>query len=87
MVHTQQLFNDEVLEDAVVGAWLASDAPLGIGVQHGWRRVGEPMLVTGSEGSKVLTLDDQPALDVYLERLQPPAAARNSAAGSSRGSR
>jgi hypothetical protein len=80
MQHTQQLWNDEVLGDAVVGAWLASDAPLGIGVQHGWSRVGEPMLVTGSEGSKVLTLDDQPALDVYIERLNPPANARTSAA-------
>jgi hypothetical protein len=80
MERTHQFWNDEVLDDAVVGAWLASDAPLGIGVQHGWRRVGEPMLVTGSVGSKVLSLDDQPALDVYLERLQPPAAAHGSPA-------
>ncbi len=80
MVRTQQLWNDEVLGDAVVGAWLASDSPLGIGVQHGWRRIGEPMLVTGSEGSKVVTLDDQPALDVYLERLKPPAEAHSSPA-------
>jgi hypothetical protein len=78
MQSTRQLFDGEVLDDTVVGAWLASDAPLGIGVQHGWRRVGEPMLVTGSEGSKVLTLDDQPALDVYLERLNPPAEAHRS---------
>jgi hypothetical protein len=80
MQRTHQLWEGEVLEDAVVGAWLASDAPLGIGVQHGWRRVGEPMLVTGSEGNKVLTLDERPALDVYLERLNPPAEAHRSAA-------
>ncbi|MBJ7608699.1 MAG: FIST C-terminal domain-containing protein [Candidatus Dormibacteraeota bacterium] len=79
MQRTRQLYGGEVLDDAVVGAWLASDSPLGIGVQHGWSRVGEPMLVTGSEGSKVLTLDDQPALDVYLERLSPPAEAHRSA--------
>ncbi|HEX4755111.1 MAG TPA: FIST N-terminal domain-containing protein [Candidatus Dormibacteraeota bacterium] len=78
MRRTRQLYGGEVLDDAVVGAWLASDAPLGIGVQHGWRRVGNPMLVTGSEGSKVLCLDDQPALDVYIERLQPPAEAQGS---------
>lgn len=76
MQRTRQLFDGEVLDDAVVGAWLASDAPLGIGVQHGWRRVGDPMLVTGSEGSKVLSLDDQPALDVYIERLAPSAEAQ-----------
>jgi hypothetical protein len=78
MQRTRQLYGGEVLDDAVVGAWLASDAPLGIGVQHGWRRVGSPMLVTGSEGSKVLSLDDQPALDVYIERLRPPADAQRS---------
>ena len=77
-MRTRQLWEGEVLDQAVVGAWLASDAPLGIGVQHGWSRVGEPMLVTGSEGSQVLTLDDQPALDVYLDRLNPPAAAHGS---------
>ena len=73
MQRTRQLFDGEVLDDAVVAAWLASEAPLGIGVQHGWRRVGEPMLVTASEGSRVFTLDDQPALDVYMERLAAPA--------------
>jgi hypothetical protein len=78
MQRTWQLYGDEVLDDAVVGAWLASDAPVGIGVQHGWSRVGEPMLVTGSEGSRVITLDDQPALDVYIDRLGIPAEAQSS---------
>jgi hypothetical protein len=73
---THQLFNDEVLTDAVVTAALSSDAPMGIGVRHGWRTVGEPMLVTRSCGNRVLTIDDRPALDVYLERLDPPAEAR-----------
>jgi hypothetical protein len=62
-----------VLRDAVVGVALGSDAPLGIGVQHGWRRVGDPVLVTRSAGNRVFTLDDRPALDVYLERLGAPA--------------
>jgi hypothetical protein len=77
-MRTRQIWEGEVLDQAVVGAWLASDAPLGIGVQHGWRRVGEPMLVTGSAGTKLFTLDDRPALDVYLERLNPPQEAHGS---------
>ena len=76
MTRTFQLCGDRVLTDAVVGAAIASDAPIGIGVRHGWRRVGEPMLVTASEGNRVLRIDDRPALDVYLERLDPPEAAR-----------
>ncbi|WP_198663314.1 FIST signal transduction protein [Jiangella endophytica] len=69
MTTTFQLYGDRVLTDAVVAAGIASPAPLGIGVHHGWRRVGEPMLVTGSAGNRVYTLDDRPAVDVYLEHL------------------
>jgi hypothetical protein len=71
----ERLDADEALEegDAVVGVALGSQAPLGIGVQHGWRRVGDPVLVTRSAGNRVYTLDDRPALDVYLERLGAPA--------------
>ena len=69
MTRTFQFHGDRVLTDSVVAAGIASTAPLGIGVRHGWRRVGEPMLVTGSSGNRVYTLDDRPALDLYLERL------------------
>ncbi len=70
MRRTYQVYDDQVLTDAVVAAGIASEAPFGIGVRHGWRRVGEPMLVTRSRGNRVHTLDDQPALDVYLDRLE-----------------
>ena len=69
MSQTFQLYHDRVLSDSVVAAGIASNAPLGIGVRHGWRRVGEPMLVTSSAANRVYTLDDRPALDAYLMRL------------------
>jgi hypothetical protein len=72
METTYQLHGHQVLRDAVVSAGIGSDEPIGIGVRHGWRRVGDPMLVTGSSENRVHTLDDRPALDVYLERLNPP---------------
>ncbi len=78
MTRTFQLCGDRVLTDAVVAAGIASDAPFGIGVRHGWRRVGEPMLVTSSCGNRIYTLDDEPALDVYLQRLDVPRPARSS---------
>jgi hypothetical protein len=74
MSRTLQLHGDRVLSDAVVSAGIASSAPLGIGVRHGWRRVGEPMLVTASDGNRIYTLDDRPALDVYLERMGASSA-------------
>jgi len=72
---TTQLYGDEVLTDAAIGIAIGSDAPLGIGIRHGWRKVGDPMVVTSSHKGWVRTLDDRPALDAYLERLSAPAAA------------
>jgi hypothetical protein len=76
MTATHQFFDGQVLRDAVVSAAIGSDAPIGIGVRHGWDAVGEPMLVTDSTANRVNTLDDLPALDVYLDRLNAPADAR-----------
>lgn len=75
MSRTTQLYGNEVLSGAVVAAALGSDAPMGVGVSHGWRRVGEPMLVTDSRENRVHSLDDQPALDIYLRRLDAPPEA------------
>jgi len=73
MDRTRQFHGVEVLSGAVVGAVVASDAPLGIGIGHGWRKVGGPMIVTSAADGQVYTLDDQPALDVYLSRFDAPA--------------
>jgi hypothetical protein len=80
MESTYQLHGHQVLKDAVVSAAIGSDEPIGIGVRHGWQRVGEPMLVTESSENRVHTLDDRPALDVYLERLDAPAEVRSNSA-------
>jgi len=72
MQRTYQLHNDRVLTHSIVGVALSSEGPIGIGVRHGWRRVGEPVLVTRSANNLVYTLNDRPALEVYLEHLDPP---------------
>ena len=76
MASTHQFHGGRVLQDTVVAAAIGSDAPLGIGVRHGWNAVGEGMLVTSSGSNRVLELDDRPALDVYCEVLDVPAEAR-----------
>lgn len=62
----------EVLSDAVVAAAIGSDAAIGIGIAHGWRKVGEPAVVVSSSGGEVYELDGKSALDWYLERLDAP---------------
>lgn len=51
----------------VLGVAISSIAPMGIGVEHGWEPVGEPVLITSSQGNTVYTIDEQPALDRYLQ--------------------
>jgi len=63
------LYGNAVLKGAVVGVAIGSDAPIGVGVRHGWHPVGEPMLVTRVAAGRVLELDGRPAATVYRERL------------------
>ncbi|MEB3166638.1 MAG: FIST N-terminal domain-containing protein [Cyanobacteriota bacterium] len=77
MRQTRQLHGQRAMSGAVVAAAITSDRPLGVGVSHGWTPVSEPMLVTQSRGTLLSSLDDRPALDVYLEFFQPPVETRN----------
>jgi hypothetical protein len=69
MTRTYQLFGGEVLTGAVVGAAIGSEGPIGIGVGHGWRRFGDPIVVTESDGQRIFRLNDEPALDFYLRSV------------------
>jgi hypothetical protein len=72
---TYELFGTEVLTGGVVGAVIQSDGPFGEAVGHGWRKIGEPMIVTHSAGGDIYTLDEKPARVAYLDRLGAPEAA------------
>jgi hypothetical protein len=75
MTTTYVVGHDKVMSDAVVGVTIAAEAPMAVAFGHGWRKTGEPMIVTSSSNSRVYTLDDQPAMDVYLDRLGAPPEA------------
>lgn len=74
---TRQIHEDRVLTHAVVAAAISSDAPMAIGIAHGWQPLSEPMLVTESQGTTLVSLDDRPALDVYFEQFEAPEDVRN----------
>jgi hypothetical protein len=77
MRQTRQLHGSRVMSGAVVAAAISSDRPLGVGVSHGWTPMSEPMLVTGSKATRLSSLDDRPALQVYLDFFQPPPEVRS----------
>jgi hypothetical protein len=70
-----QLKDGGVRQQTVVAAAIGSTGPFGIGVRHGWRPVGEPMTVSWDATGRISRLDDEPALDAYLSRLNAPEEA------------
>lgn len=73
---TRQIHEGTLLSHAVVAAAISSDAPMAIGLAHGWQPLGEPMLVTESQGTTLISLEDRPALDAYLDAFDAPATVR-----------
>jgi hypothetical protein len=58
--------DDVILTNGILAVWINSPRPMGVSVDHGWRPVGKPMLVTRADGTVVHELDGTPALDAYL---------------------
>lgn len=69
-VVSYQLVDDQVFEHA---AWAVgfADPTLEVDTQatHGFMAVGEPMVVTKADGSRIMELDGRPAWEEYTSRL------------------
>ncbi len=61
--------------DAIVVAQIFTAEPLGVGVRHGHRALSGPLTVTRAEGATVMTLDGEPAWDVWKRETRAAAAA------------
>jgi hypothetical protein len=55
--------NEGVIEDSAVLA--AVEAPVTLGVKHGWREIAGPFRVTDADGTTLRGLDGRPAFSVY----------------------
>lgn len=65
---TYQMTEEGVASSSVAAA-LVTGCSFGVGVGHGWRSAGPPLVITRARGRVVYELDGQPALEVYLRRL------------------
>ena len=61
--------DDKVVEEGVVGLWIASDHPIPVVTRHGWDPIGIPLLVTRAEGTEIIELGGRPAAEAYEEQL------------------
>ncbi|MEK9130077.1 MAG: FIST N-terminal domain-containing protein [Patescibacteria group bacterium] len=60
-------YQNQVLNDTVIGIGLSGNFSWGVGVKHGWEPIGLPMRVTKSEGAIIKELDNKPALSIYQD--------------------
>lgn len=76
-ISTFQALDDEVFSHAAIAVGFA-DPTLEVDTQatHGFVASGEPMVVTRSEGNRIIELNGKPAWNEYLERLGLPESAQ-----------
>ncbi|MES2730212.1 MAG: FIST N-terminal domain-containing protein [Bacteroidota bacterium] len=61
---THVFFGEQAVTDAAILLEILSTKPVGIGVQHGWKPVGEKMRVTASDGMQLISLNGIPTVEV-----------------------
>lgn len=62
---TFQYYNDRIMTNAVISIGFSGEFIFGIGVRHGWEPIGLPMKVTEAKGSRIIKVNDRPALSIY----------------------
>lgn len=64
------VFHDgEVLEQAAVALWIASESPITVVSRHGWEPIGVPLLVTRADGTTLFEIGGRPAALAFEEQL------------------
>lgn len=69
LARTFQIANGHVYTNAVIGVWIQTKEPIGIGIGHGWKPKSQLLRVTQAKGSVVEQLNGRPALQMYLDSL------------------
>ncbi|MEJ7694203.1 FIST N-terminal domain-containing protein [Daejeonella sp.] len=62
---THIFFDTGAYTDAAVILEILSNKPIGVGAAHGWAAVGEKMRVTETDGMRLVSLNAQPAAEVF----------------------
>lgn len=62
---THVFYDTGAFSDAAVILEILSNKPIGVGAAHGWTAVGQRMRVTETDGMKLVSLNAQPAAEVF----------------------
>lgn len=64
---THVFYGCKAYTDSAVVLEILSDKPVGIGVAHGWKPTGNKMRVTETDGTKLISLNARPAVELFRE--------------------
>jgi len=64
-----QFFQDQILQNSIVGLLLGGTFHLALGCRHGFKPLGKPRTVTKIDGYIIRTIDDKPAIEIYKHFL------------------
>jgi hypothetical protein len=71
----RMLYGPSAYTDGCCGMVLGGKITFGCGIQHGWKPIGKPRVITAASGSIVRTIDNQPAVRLYEEYLSRTTSA------------
>jgi hypothetical protein len=64
-----QFFQDQILQNSVVGVLLGGASSIALGCKHGFKPLGKPRTITQVDGHLIRTIDNKPAVDIYKHFL------------------
>jgi len=68
-INRPTFLNGEAYRDAVAAALLLTAGPVGVGVRHGYKALGRPLVVTRAKGNILYELDGRSAFEAYVEQF------------------
>lgn len=67
---THVFLGTKAYANAAVALEILSTRPVGIGVSHGWKPASDPIRVTEVDGSRLISLNAMPAVEVFQEHAE-----------------
>ena len=64
-----QFFQDQILQNSVVGVLLGGSFTIALGCRHGFKPLGKPRTTTQVDGHLIRTIDNEPAINIYKHFL------------------
>ncbi|HXI00097.1 MAG TPA: FIST N-terminal domain-containing protein [Sphingobacteriaceae bacterium] len=67
---THVFYDTTAYTDSIVLLEILSNKPVGVGAAHGWTPIGEKMRVTETDGTKLISINARPAVELFTQHAE-----------------